>query len=685
MDCLTPIDPIQAHPVRRVARGFALVVSILGAGVLAGWFFSVPVLKSVISSYVMKPNTALAFLLSGAALWLMTRRRGSAGVSGQQVPRACAAVVALLGLVRLAQELTGWNVGLDEWLFPEPATSPATAYPGRMLPVTALCFLLSGGALLLASSGRRRAESAAWMLSLVTGIVALLALVGCAYGVEPFYSLPGFTSMAIHTAVGFLLLSAGVVGAYPDRGLMAVMTSDTLGGLLARRLLSAAILVPLLLGGLRLAGQRAGFYGTEMGLALLAVSNVLVLGGLVAYSSLRLAELDTKRLSLMTALGESERHYREFAEGVPVAAYTTDAGGRIAFYNKAAVALWGRRPEPGERWCGSHKLFNRDGTPIAHEECPMAVAILENRPMHGVEASAARPDDSRFNFLAYATPFRDDSGQVVGAMNAMVDITERKQAEEQLRLLNTELEQRVGERTAELEESNQELDAFAHSVSHDLRVPVRGIAGFGEILDTECRDALGERGGHYLDRIMEATRQMQSLIDALLQLSHANRSTIRRQAVDLSALAGQVVGELREAHPEPRVQFTCPLGVVAPGDERLLRVVLVNLLGNAWKYTAKVAEPQVEFGMISDEWPVTSDASHPSPATFFIRDNGVGFDMQYAHRLFGAFQRLHSLSEFEGIGVGLATVQRIIHRHGGKIRAEAKVNQGATFYFTLPE
>ena len=429
MDRLIPIDPIQAQRVQRVARGLAMVVAILGAGVLAGWFFSVPLLKSVMPGWAtMKPNTALAFLLSGAALWLLQRRHGSAGSAWRQVPRACAAAVALLGLVTLTQEFAGWNLGVDEWLFPEPATSPATAHPGRMSPVTALCFLLCGGALLLAPSARPRAQSAAWLLALVMGIVALLALVGYAYGVEPFYALPGFTSMAIHTAAGFLLLSAGMLGAYPDRGPMAVATSDTLGGLLARRLLPAAILVPLLLGGLRLAGQRAGFYGTEMGLALFAVSNVLVLGGLVAYSGFRLAQLDTQRLSLMTALGESERRYREFAEGVPVAAYTTDADGRITFFNHAAVALWGRRPEPGEQWCGSHKLFTSDGLPIAHAQCPMAVAILENRPMHGVEASAARPDDSQFNFLAYATPFRDAESGLQGRHNAGVSASPVSQA-----------------------------------------------------------------------------------------------------------------------------------------------------------------------------------------------------------------------------------------------------------------
>lgn len=169
--------------------------------------------------------------------------------------------------------------------------------------------------------------------------------------------------------------------------------------------------------------------------------------------------------------------------------------------------------------------------------------------------------------------------------------------------------------------------------------------------------------------------QMSRLVEDLLQFAHASRQELRRQRMDLSALAEEVVGELRNAAPQRTVRFVCAPGLTVSGDPRLLRVVLVNLLGNAWKYTSKATMPRVELGQ-------SAGAGEP---TFFVRDNGAGFDMHYADRLFGAFQRLHSLAEFEGSGVGLATVQRIIHRHGGKIWAEARVNAGATFHFTLPD
>ncbi len=240
---------------------------------------------------------------------------------------------------------------------------------------------------------------------------------------------------------------------------------------------------------------------------------------------------------------------------------------------------------------------------------------------------------------------------------------------------NEMLETRVARLTEELAKANQELDALSHSISHDLRAPLRAISGFGHFLAGEYDSAFDERGRGYLRRMMEAAAQMNGLIDDLLQLARASRAELHRRPVDLSALAQEVARDLQLAAPERRVEFACATGLHVSGDARLLRMVLENLLDNAWKFTGKAAEPRVEVGRagVNDE------------AAFFVRDNGAGFDVRYANRLFGAFQRLHSASDFEGTGVGLATAQRIIHRHGGKMRAETKLNEGATFYFTLPD
>lgn len=253
-----------------------------------------------------------------------------------------------------------------------------------------------------------------------------------------------------------------------------------------------------------------------------------------------------------------------------------------------------------------------------------------------------------------------------------VDISERKKAQAELLALNKTLEHRVAARTVELESVNRELESFCYSVSHDLRAPLRGIAGFTHILQETCEASLDDTSRGYFQRILTATSRMGELIDDLLKLSRVNREEFRQEDVPLSELAAAVAADLRQNHPDQIVELTITPNLHARGDARLLRIVLENLLGNAWKFTSKTASPRITLGSQKED----------AGTAFFVRDNGAGFDMRYAGKLFGPFQRLHRLTEFPGTGIGLATVQRIIHRHGGRVWAEAAVGQGATFYFT---
>ncbi len=254
------------------------------------------------------------------------------------------------------------------------------------------------------------------------------------------------------------------------------------------------------------------------------------------------------------------------------------------------------------------------------------------------------------------------------------DVTDRKKLEDETRILNTELERRVVERTADLTSANRELESFAYSISHDLRAPLRGIDGFSQLLLEEYQDKLDATGRGYLDRVRRAAQRMGTLIDDILELSRVTRHSMRRTHVDLSQLAREILDELAHGAPGCAIEASIAPDCTAFGDPQLLRVLMQNLLENAWKYSGRQAAPKIAFGR------ETADGE----AVFFVRDNGVGFDMKYAGRLFTPFQRLHKPEEFEGTGIGLATVARIVQRHGGRVWAEAVPGQGAVFRFTLP-
>jgi len=337
---------------------------------------------------------------------------------------------------------------------------------------------------------------------------------------------------------------------------------------------------------------------------------------------------------------------------------STDLDGIITSWNKGAENLFG------------YSEKEAIGKPVSfvypeeeHEYLQQQVIVpLKNKGVHETEVIMRRKGGSDFPAMLSLSMLNDEKGVAVGMIGYSLDITARKKAEAAL-LKQADV----------LEATNQELGAFSYSVSHDLRAPLRAIDGFSQLLLDDYADSLDEAGKDHLGRVRGAAQRMAELIDALLDLSRVSRRELRHEIVDISAVADSAFQKLKEHDPTRSVKVTIEPGLKAEGDGRLLEMVLDNLIGNAWKYTARLDEAEIEVGSSNDG----------KETVFYVRDNGAGFDMQYADKLFGAFQRLHG-TEFEGTGIGLATVLRIVKRHGGRVWGEGEPGKGATFYFTLP-
>ena len=536
---------------KSLAGGAGVAGATVGVLVLIGWLLDVAVLKSLHPSLVsMKANTAIGFLFAGMALWLKCHETGVLARPLRRLARILAGAVVLIGLFTLLQYISGTDLGIDQLLFREPAGAVGTLAPGRMAPATALCFVLVGCAL-IANVETDGGGAMLQYLAAVTVIPALASALGYLYGASNLYGIGYGTQMAVHTALAFLVIAAGMLCLRPDRGVIALVRSDDTGGVVARRLIPAGVVLPTGIGWLRAAGERAGLFETEFGVALVAITYM------------------------------------------------------VAFL---ALTFWIVR--------------------------------------------------------------------ALGRIDAL-----RSQAEAEISALNASLEQRVRERTHQLETATRELDAFSYSVSHDLRAPLRGIDGWSLALAEDYGGQLDEKAHGYLDLIRSEAQRMGQLIDDLLQLSRVSGVKMRRVPVNLSDLAQVVAQRLRQSQPGRHVEFEIQPGLCASGDARLLEIALTNLFSNAWKFTGPRPEARVEFCSTLEQDPETKTRGN----AFFVRDNGVGFDMAHAQKLFGAFQRMHKASEFPGTGIGLATVLRIVHRHQGHIWADAQAGRGATFYFTLAE
>ncbi|WP_165967438.1 CHASE domain-containing protein [Luteimonas aestuarii] len=377
----------------------------------------------------------------------------------------------------------------------------------------------------------------------------------------------------------------------------------------------------------------------------------------------------------------SELRFRSAMEYSAAGVALLDADDRIVEANPALEVLFGAAPDS----LGGTSLTQRLLDPDAPWRAERGPRVAEDGAYRTTQRVLDAKGDERRLLLVFSAVPGDAGGDAAWLVQAE-DITDRLRAEEQVRSMNRLLEARVTQRTRELTQANRELESFAYSVSHDLRAPLRSVEGFARVLAERHAATMDEDGLGYLARIRNAARRMDALIDALLKLSRIGRDTLRLDELDISRIASDIVGELRQAEPDREVEVWIEAGLRAAGDAALVRDLLQNLIGNAWKFTRESAAAKIELCAAPDLADATAHGAGEGGrlCAFIVRDNGAGFDPDYAGKLFRAFQRLHEADRFAGHGIGLATVKRIVERHGGQIEADGRPGEGASFRFTLP-
>jgi PAS domain S-box-containing protein len=644
----------------------ALIVPFVSTVVLVGWLVDVEFLTRVIpNSVAMNPMSAVSFLLVGAGLWLsrpVSDTTLSVGWKHLTV-QACAVAVGLIAAVRLLGYALGWDVNIDRLLFADKLGPLGGDLPNRMAPNTAFNFLLAASAILFLDSRGWRWLVFSQAPTLLILLTAFIAFLGYTVGAPSLYRPLPYIGMAVHTAFCFILLGLGILGARSDRGLAAIATSSYLGGTMARRMLPMTVLIFMTIVWLLVWGHRAGFYGSGFGVGLLVTSSVILLVTLTLWTAASLNRIDQERRSHEEQVKYAAQRLEHALDISESAVVSVDLDQKIVTFDDRARKLFGFEPEEAigqpldlllpERIVEDHRGFVRDFASSSEGARRMG----ERTEVYG-----RRKDGTEF--AAEAAISKSDYNGKTTLTAVVRDVSERKRMEEEI--LHRE----------RLAAANDELESFSYSVSHDLRAPLRHVDGFIQLLQKRASGSLDEQCQRYLDTIADSAKQMGVLIDDLLAFSRTSRAEMSMTKTDLRALVEEVLKTFSQEMDGREIEWKIDHLPSVKGDTAMLKQVFANLIENALKFTRNREKALIEVGATKGKkktWVV------------FVRDNGVGFDMEYHDKLFGVFQRLHRQEEFEGTGIGLATVRRIVRRHQGEAWAEGEVGKGATVYFSLPK
>lgn len=656
-------SPIPYFRSLMIAACGGILAVVAGLLVGVGWVTgNVSLLQIRTDWTAMVPMTAVAFCLAGAALLaitaIMNRRLAENSVTVERwrwVAKGLALLVALIGGRRILFYVFGWPTEWDMLGFDKGQG------PGQMAQMTALGFLLTGIALGV-TARKHFYQSAQWIAAVVI-FIGWIGLTRYFYGGD---QTGVFFRMAMHTALLFAVLGIGMFYSRPDGGFIVIWNSDTVGGVLVRRLFPAALVVPVVVGWLRLQGERMEWYGLETGITIFAMSNVLIFSVLAWHTASKLHREDMLRRQAEKTVLMEKQFSEVVIDSLPGIFYLFDRQEKFLRWNANFEQVSGYS---AAEIAAMHPLDFFTGSDKALVAARISEVFVKGESY--AEAEFVSKDGRRTPYYFTGITLQLDGQECLAGVG--IDITARRRAEAKIQELNTDLEHRVVERTAQLEAANKELEAFSYSVSHDLRAPLRAVDGFSQALVEDYGQSLPEEARHYVGTIRRETQRMGELIDDLLTFSRLSRASLERLPIDTNGLVRSVVKDMVAVASNRRIELNIEELPPCEGDLSLMKQVWINLISNAFKYTRRREPAVITIGSRFEQ----------GTTVYYVKDNGAGFDMRYAHKLFGVFQRLHRAEDYEGTGVGLAIVQRIVHRHGGSVWAEAVVNEGATFYFTL--
>ena len=660
-------DGSVADRYKLCSQIFGVITLCSGIVALFGWVLNIPILKEAVSTPEMiGASSAIGFILSGLSVILLAiaEHHGTEVNFALVFEKIFASLVILIALLALGQSNFGWNLSATKIILHGAAREISAPSPWSTSDDVSASFGLLGLSLLLSGANNRIANRAAQIPGILLFLISLFALNCRLYDVRSIYNIVPFSFLPLQTIILFLLMAIAIPFAVPQWAFGGTLSSDTIGGVMLRRLLPYMVLVPIVLGWLRLEGQRLGLFSLEVGLSVHVLSVIATLIIVIWWNAWSLNMVDLRRSDAEKGLHNVELKYRTTLDNMMEGCQIIGFDWRYLYINGAA-AKHGRRGS--EEFIGKSMMELYPGIETTEMFSTLSRCMKDRLPQK-LENEFLYADGSKGWFHLSMEPVPE------GVFILSEEITKEKELDEELRKYHEHLEDLVKERTAQLEAANKELEAFSYSVSHDLRSPLRHIDGFADLLSRHAQASLDENDRRYVKLISDSAKEMGVLIDDLLVFSRMSRAEIRKTVVDVKPMVNNIINALRSEWDGRTIEWEVSALPEVEADPSMLHQVLQNLLENAVKYTRPRERALIQIGSVRE------NGDH----IIFVRDNGVGFDMQYADKLFGVFQRLHSSSEFEGTGIGLANVRRIIQRHGGNTWAEGEVGKGASFFFSLP-